>query len=264
MTRGRVTPSVSAGSWSPAPARPRACRDQVHIWRAHLNVPAQRVPRFARLLSPDEIRRAARLFFQADCRRFVVAHGVLRSILGRYLGVPPSELCFSYGPHGKPELVPTYADGRLHFSLAHSHGLALYAVAYDRQVGVDLEYMHLRLADRAVAERFFSPVEAERLEALPEKEQGKAFYHCWTCKEAYIKARGDGLSLPLDCFEVSLAPDQDPVHLHTPEDPAEATRWCLRGLDPGAGYAAAVAVEGFGWRFRRWMWSPVRRRAARR
>jgi 4'-phosphopantetheinyl transferase len=264
VKRGRATSGASAGSWGPAPACPRARCDQVHVWRARLDLPAHRVVRLARFLSPDEVRRAERLFFEVDRQRFIVARGVLRTILGRYLGASPIELRFVYGPHGKPELTPEFADGRLHFSVAHSHRLALYAVAYDRQVGVDLEYMRPHLASKMVAERFFSPLEAERLGALPEKEQGEAFFCCWTRKEAYIKARGEGLSLPLDCFDVSLAPDEDPVRLRTLGDPAEATRWCLRGLAPGAGYAAAVAAEGSGWRLQRWLWSPVRRRATRR
>ncbi len=247
MKRGRVTSRTLAGSWGPAPARPRARCDQVHIWVAHLDLPPHRVHRLAQLLSPDEVRRAERLFFQADRQRFVVARGVLRTILGRYLNLPPAELRFYYGLHGKPALAPEHGDGRLHFSLAHSQGLALYAVAYDRQVGIDVEYMRPHLASRAVAERFFSPTEVERLAALPARMQGEAFFCCWTRKEAYIKARGDGLSLPLDYFEVSLAPGDDPVHLRTPGDPAEAMRWCLRGLDPGPGYAAAARAPS-AWR----------------
>lgn len=264
MTIVRVTSRAAAASWGPAPARPRARSDQVHVWRAHLDLPSHRLPRLARLLSPDEVRRGERFFFEADRRRFIVARGVLRMILGRYLGLSPVELCFCYGPHGKPELAPEHGDGRLHFNLAHSHGLALYAVTYDRQVGIDVEYMRPHLASRAVAERFFAPEEVERLASLPEKSQGEAFFCCWTRKEAYIKARGDGLVLPLDRFSVSVVPDEDPVQLHTPGNPAEAMRWCLRGLDAGAGYAAAVAVEGSGWILRRWQWSPLRRRARRR
>jgi len=229
----------------------------VQVWRARLDVPAYRVRELAQLLSLDEARRAERLFFDVDRQRFIVARGLLRTILGRYLRAPPAELRFVYGPYGKPELTLEFADGRLHFSVAHSHRLALYAVAYDRQVGIDLEYMRPRLVSKAVAEHFFSPVEVERLGALPEKEQREAFFCCWTRKEAYIKARGEGVSLPLDCFEVSPVPNENPVRLRTHGDPAEATRWCLRGLEPGAGYAAAVAVEGFGWHLRRWLWSPA-------
>lgn len=264
MASERVTSSVQVRTWGLAPARPRACPDEVHIWRAHLDLPPHRVMRLARSLSPDEARRAERLFFEADRRRFVVARGVLRTILSRYLSLPPADLRFCYGPHGKPELAPEHGDGRLHFNLAHAQGLALYAVTYDRQVGIDVEYMRPQLACRAVAERFFAPSEARRLAALPEEVQGEAFFCCWTRKEAYLKARGDGLSLPLASWSVSLTPGEGPVNLHTARCPAEAARWCLWSLNPGPGYAAAVAVEGAGWQLRCWRWSPLGRRAARR
>lgn len=251
-----------AGSWGLPPTRPQARHDEVHVWSAHLDLPPHRVLRIAQFLSDDEVRRAARLFFAADRQRFIVARGILRVILGRYLGVHPAELRFTYGPHGKPALAPQHGNGRLHFNLAHSQGLALYAVAYDRQVGIDVEYMRPHLANREVAARFFSPAEVERLGALPEAMQPEAFFCCWTRKEAYMKARGDGLALPADAFEVSLTPGDGPVHLTTPGDPAEAARWCLQGLDPGPGYAAAVAVEGSGWQLCRWRWLPTRRRVA--
>jgi 4'-phosphopantetheinyl transferase len=263
VTSSGVTSRALVGSWGPAPVRPRARFDQVHVWGAHLDLPPHRVLCLARYLSPDEVRRAERLFFEADRRRFVVARGVLRAILGRYLTLPPAELRFCYGPHGKPELAPEHGDGRLHFSLAHSYGLALYAVTYDRLVGIDVEYMRPHLAGRAVAERFFAPVEVERLAALPEEVQGEAFFCCWTRKEAYLKARGDGLSLPIDGFYVSPSPGEGPVELCTPTYPLEAERWCLRSLEPGPGYAAAVAVEGSGWLLRHWRWAPLGRRAVR-
>ncbi|HHX44897.1 MAG TPA: 4'-phosphopantetheinyl transferase superfamily protein [Chloroflexi bacterium] len=262
MATDLVTPARAA--WNQAPAWPHARHDEVHIWRAHVDLPPHRVFRLARVLSPDEARRANQLFFEADRRRFTVARGLLRTILGRYLRVSPAELHFCYGPQGKPALAPEYGEGRLHFSVSHSHRLALYAVAYDRQVGVDVEYMRPHLASREVAERFFAPAEVARLAMFPEALQGEAFFCCWTRKEAYLKARGDGLSLPLDEFYVSLTPGVEHVELHTPRDPAEAARWHIRALDPKPGYAAAVAVEGSGWRLCRWRWAPRGRRRARR
>lgn len=262
--RWRVADERSKGSWGIAPARPRASAGEVHIWRAFLDLPPHRVDKLARTLSPDEIRRAEHLFFAVDRLRFTVARGVLRAILGSYLDTPASDITFCYGPHGKPALPPEFDEGRLHFNVAHSFGLALYAVARDREVGVDVEWMRPHLANTGVAERFFAPAEVETLEALPEDGRGEAFYRCWTRKEAYIKARGEGLSLPLDQFDVSLAVDERPVRLRTHQDPFEAERWRLWALQPAQGYAAAVAVEGLGWRLRRWTWVPVRRRVTSR
>jgi len=262
--RRQMTDERSAGAWGIAPARPRASAEEVHVWRAFLDLPPHRVEKLARTLSSDEVRRAEHLFFSVDRLRFTVARGVLRIILGSYLGIPPDEVAFAYGPHGKPALPPEFDEGRLHFNVAHSLGLALYAVARDREVGVDVEWMRPQPVSRSVAARFFAPIEVERLAALPEESQGEAFYRCWTRKEAYIKARGEGLSLPLDQFDVSLAADERPVRLRTYHSPADAERWRLWALQPAPGYAAALAVEGSGWRLRRWTWVPVRRRVIAR
>jgi 4'-phosphopantetheinyl transferase len=201
-------------------------------------------------LSPDERARAERFHFARDRDHFIAGRGLLRVILARYLETEPGTLRFEYGRHGKPRLASTAGDG-IRFNVAHSRGLALYAVAVGRELGVDIERIEPRL-EQGIAERFFSPGEIATLRSLPPPVQREAFFACWTRKEAYVKARGEGLTLGLDQFEVSMCPGEPAALLHTASDPDEARRWSLQELAPGPGYAAALAVEGGDWMLQRW------------
>jgi 4'-phosphopantetheinyl transferase len=204
------------------------------------------------MLSADELARAERFRFRKDADRYTVARGLLRTILGQYLCRPPEQLRFRYGAMGKPELA---ADGGAfdpRFNLAHSRDLAVYAVTRGRRVGIDIEYIRAERADLRIAERFFSTREIAQLRALPLHAQREAFFACWTRKEAYLKAKGDGLALGLDRFDVSLAPGEPAALLATRDDASEAGRWSLCDLFPRAGYASALAVEGHDWRLSCW------------
>ncbi len=167
----------------------------------------------------------------------------------------PDHLRFYYGPQGKPKLDKETAGEALRFNVTHTQGLALYAVANGREVGIDVERIRPELVDGDFAERFFSPREVAALRMLPVGLRPEAFFNCWTRKEAYAKARGDGLSLPLKQFDVSLAPREPAALLSTKGDPLEAARWSLSALHPGPGYVAALAVEGHDWRLecRQWV-----------
>jgi 4'-phosphopantetheinyl transferase len=204
-------------------------------------------------LAEDERQRAARFHFARDRDRFIAARGFLRDVLGRYLRVAPAELRFVYSPYGKPALGAEF-DQRLRFNLSHAHKLALCAVTLERAIGVDVEHIRPEFADEDVARRFFSAPEVARLSALPREQYAGAFFNCWTRKEAYIKARGEGLSMPLDRFEVSLVPGEPAALRNTFDDPAEAARWSLQALAPGPGYVGAVAAAGQGWGISRWAW----------
>jgi 4'-phosphopantetheinyl transferase len=140
----------------------------------------------------------------------------------------------------------------LRFNVSHSHSLALYAITRAREVGVDVEHIRPEIAQEKIAERFFSPREVTVLRALPTPLQASAFFACWTRKEAFIKAKGDGLTLPLDQFDVSLAPGEPATLLRTAWDPQEAACWALQDLAPAPGYRAAVAVAGHAWRLTCW------------
>jgi 4'-phosphopantetheinyl transferase len=222
-------------------SRPSIRPDELHVWSIPLEPADDVVARLAETLSADERARADRFVFPRDRRRFVVARGALRSILASYLDLAPSALAFAYGPAGKPRLEGS-AD--LDFNLAHSHELALCAVTAGGPVGVDVEWLRPMPDLLAVARTAFSPAEQAALLARPEGERLAAFFRCWTSKEAYLKARGDGLSLPLDSFDVSLAADQPPALLANRLDPAEPGRWTLHAFAPAEGYVGALAVGG--------------------
>lgn len=230
--------------------------NDVHIWRAALDQPALCVEKLAQTLSEEEHTRAERFHFQRDRRRFIVGRGVLRTTLALYLGTDPSQLKFCHGPYGKPHLAaPTYGAGdALRFNLAHSHELALYAFTRGREIGVDLEYIRRALDVGQIAARFFSSGENAVLDALPTDQKQEAFFNCWTRKEAYIKAIGDGLAQPLHQFDVSLAPGKPARLLSVKGDPEEASRWSLKALIPAPDYVAALAVEGHGWELQCWQW----------
>jgi 4'-phosphopantetheinyl transferase len=187
--------------------------------------------------------------------RFIASRGLLRVILGRYLKTDPKRLRFCYTLHGKPELAEEAGDETVQFNLSRSQGLALYAFTRCRRIGVDLELISHHHGDERIPERFFSPREVCALRQLPADTQLEAFFNCWTRKEAYIKARGDGLSMPLDQFDVSLAPGEPAALLNTNGDPEETCRWSLQGLTPAPGYVGALAVEGHDWHLSSWQWS---------
>jgi 4'-phosphopantetheinyl transferase len=202
--------------------------------------------------------RATRFYFEKDRRHFIVARGVLRAILGRYLDLAPECLSFCYSSYGKPALSGEPDLNSIRFNLSHSYGVALYAVTRGREVGIDLERIRSDLAVAQIAARFFHRREIEMLRALPGEMQNRAFFRCWTRKEAYIKARGEGLSLPLDRFDVSLDPGEPGMVDGASRDPSEASRWSLQELNPIPGYAAAVAVEGHDWHLTCWQWPDPR------
>ncbi|MBN1217796.1 MAG: 4'-phosphopantetheinyl transferase superfamily protein [Anaerolineae bacterium] len=228
--------------------------NEVHVWRAELDVPPERVNSLQQILSPDERARAERFHFQTDRDHFVVAHGLLRTILTRYLDLDPAQLRFNYGPYGKPTLTNGLGQEILEFNMSHAHGLALYGVTRGRRIGIDLEYVRIDFAYERIAERFFSAQEFAELCILPEAVKPRAFFNGWTRKEAYIKARGDGLSFPLHKFNVSLTPGKPAKLLSVLEDACEASRWLLCELEPGPGYVAALAVEGRDWQLKSWQW----------
>lgn len=227
---------------------------EVHVWRAALDPVVSRVEELQRLLSADELQRAARFHFPRDRRRFIVARGILRDILSRYLEVSPSALAFRYSTYGKPSLADVAAHERLRFNLSHAHEMALFAVTCGREVGIDIEYLHRTIAYEEIAEHFFSTCERASLRAIPAPVKSQAFFNCWTRKEAYIKARGEGLSLPLDQFDVSLVPGEPAALLATRGDPLDTLRWSLQALAPHPDYVAAVAVAAQDWHLTCWHW----------
>lgn len=240
--------------WCAPPEGLRLASDEVHVWRGELDRSSSYVQSLLRTLTADERSRAERLYFQNDRERFIVARGILRAILSRYLDTEPSRLRFCYTDYGKPAVVKEFGGDEVCFNVSHSHGLALFAVTRGRELGVDLEWRRSGLVNDQIAEQFFSAQEIRVLHSLPRNIQDQAFFNCWTRKEAYIKAKGEGFSMPLDRFSVSLAPGEPAVLMSTEADPQEAARWSLRELFPAPGFVAAVAVKGDGWQLKCWQW----------
>jgi len=218
--------------------------NDVHVWRTTLDQPREQIESFWLMLADDEQARAKRFYFQRDRDHFIVGRGILRTILGFYLKCEPSCISFSYGSHGKPILESTANGDTIRFNVSHSNGMALYAFTRSREIGVDIEFIRSDLDVEQIAHRFFSPREIDALCKLPTHLRTSAFFVCWTRKEAYIKSRGEGLSLPLNQFDVSLTPGEPAALLSTRPDAEEAHRWSLIELNPAPGYVAALAVEG--------------------
>jgi 4'-phosphopantetheinyl transferase len=201
---------------------------------------------FERNLASEERDRANRFRTAALQAAFIIARGTLRAILGRCLNLPPAAVPLDYGERGKPRVAGSHP---LRFNLSHSGGRALYALSLDREMGVDLEQICPMTDCELIAQRFFSAGEIRDLLSLPPGQRNEAFFTCWTRKEAYIKACGEGLSLALDCFRVSLLPFEPPL-LEAPADPRV---WSLFDASPGPGYAAALVAEGTAPALRAWL-----------
>ncbi len=225
--------------------------DDVHVWRADLNLPAWRLQKLAETLSSEEQQRAERFYFEQDKKHFTAGRGLLRTILGRYLNLDPSQLEFSYSSRGKPALVNTNTPEALCFNLSHSNGLALYAVTRSRSIGIDLEHVRSMPDAEKLAKRFFSPHEYAVISTLLPEQKQEAFFNAWTRKEAYLKATGDGLA-GLEQVEVSLIPGEPAALLSIQGDRQATSRWSLYQLTPAPGYVAALAVEGHDWNLECW------------
>jgi 4'-phosphopantetheinyl transferase len=243
---------ASDSIWESPPAQPSLTSNSVQLWRATAEIPVRKIAEFQKLLSVDEKARADRFRFERDRHRFVVARVVLRSILSRYLGCKLTELEFKYSAYGKPFLAGPHADPDLSFNMAHSGTLALYAITLGRAIGVDVERIREDFDTEEIARQFFSANEVSQLLSLHATARAKGFFDCWTRKEAFIKAKGIGLSLPLDQFDVSLCPDEPALLLETRWDMNECARWSLKAIDADPEYAAAVAVEGRDWQSSYW------------
>ncbi len=216
-------------------------QEQIEVWSVALDAAAEQADALAAVLSQDERGRAERFSFVRRRRRFVVARGALRRVLGAYLDVAPADIVFAYGRKGKPYLADTAAG--LHFNFSHSGERALIALGRI-PLGVDIERLRSLQDPDAIARRFFSNTECETLAAQPAEGKIEAFFTCWTRKEAYVKAVGDGLTIPLRSFNVTFVNEQPPVlETHSPEDSGE--RWFLRHLEPAPGYLGALAAQGF-------------------
>ena len=229
--------------------------NEIHVWSVNLDQSDVQLKKLQLYLATDEIKRARGYYFKKEKNYFIAARGMLRKILSLYINRQPYEFIFEHNKFGKPFLPHEFGGSKFRFNLSHSHGLALYAIVLNHEIGIDVEYIREDFKEFEIANRFFSPEEVAVLNSLPVESQKEAFFLCWTRKEAFLKAKGKGLSIPLDQFEVSLTPGQPAKLLKTRYDRKDISNWSLFHLTTKPGFAAALAVEDFQkWQLKSWDW----------
>ena len=245
---GGTTPAIS---WKTPPDRLGMTEREVHVWRADLHASSYEQERLVACLSAEERSRAERFVFDRDRNFWAACRGILREILSLYLNRHPGNIEFIREPGGKPRLGRRRekSEPQIMFNVSHSNGLALVALTLEQEVGIDLEKVRSEFATHEIAERYFSAQEQAEFRSLPDELQTEAFFLCWTRKEAFLKARGEGLQVPLDSFTVSLTPGRPEVL-----SSADAERWHMFSFSPAPGYVAALVTEGQNTERHFWEW----------
>ena len=247
-------PSKHEIFWKTPPQQLILSPNHVHIWKASLSPSESQLARLQNLLATDEQIRAKRFKFLKHRRAFITARGVLRLILSQYLQIAPQSLHFGQGPHGKPFLIsPTIPQ--LSFNVSHSHNIALYAVTLESHIGIDIEYHRKKLGVQSLIQRICSTEEKAILMALSPPEQKKGFFACWTRKEAYVKATGKGITIPLASLTVSLPPVKFVGLQQTESDEEDISHWAMSELPVGPSYTAAFAIKKINCVTSYWAWS---------
>jgi 4'-phosphopantetheinyl transferase len=232
--------------WLTVPTDLTLLQDEIHIWRVELDRPESQLQQFAKMLSDDELSRADRLYFQQHRQRFIAGRGILRTILGRYLEVAPQELQFCYEAFGKPVLAEQFSESKISFNLSHCQGMALCAVTRSSTIGIDLEYTRPVSDVLMLAEQFFSQAEYAMMRSLPPNQKQEIFFRLWTCKEAYLKATGAGIS-QLQQIEINLSANESAKVKNVSD-------WNLLEFVPARNAVAAIAVPGKIGTIKRWQY----------
>jgi 4'-phosphopantetheinyl transferase len=246
---------MTAQSWQPAAHQQPPATGEIHVWRIDLNCAA--TPASASLLSPDERERAARLLVEDKRAQFVAGRGVLRRVLGQYLGVAPQALVFAYGPHGKPTLRNDGSAAELAFNFSHSANLALIGVARAGTIGIDIEHRGRHISVAPFARHILSASEAATLARRPQARHRQVLLATWTRKEAYLKALGVGLSRPMTGFTTGIAEDGATVVRELEDAGGKPQPWAFIPLAAHPDYLACLAVPGRDWTVQRFDWQPV-------
>ena len=229
-------------TWQNPLHHPTLDREQVHIWRANLNLPADEVTRLSAFLSPDETARANKYRFPIHRRRFIVARGILRDLLGNYLEISPNTVKFEYGDRGKP-YISLNACQDLQFNISHSEEYALLGFTGDRSIGVDIEYLREMPDAVKIAQRFFSPKEYDLIRNLDAKQQCQAFFKLWTAKEAYLKAIGTGLAGCLTSIDIDFDSYGDRISLSCNNNLTSVDNWSIYPCIPASSYVGTIAID---------------------
>lgn len=224
-------------AWSSPPARLELAEDEIAIWKTILERETSDLATLQETLSEHEKERASRFHFARDRDHFIVARGTLKSLLGQYLGIPARSVRFRYGAQHKPALDTDTPS--IDFNISHTQNMAVFAFAHSRRIGIDVEKIQRDFKVEDIAKRYFSSRECQELFSLPAELQSEAFFLCWTRKEAYLKARGEGLHLPLDSFSVRLTP-AEPAGFHE----GVSSEWQILGLSAADEHPMAVVYDG--------------------
>ena len=243
-------------NWRPQRQADQLHQSEVHLWIVSLDTSSEKSGYFRTSLSADEKERVDRFLKIEDRELYTITRGALRSLLGAYLAIEAREVEFAYGALGKPSLAGRGAQAALSFSVSHSGAQALLGFARGRRIGVDLERVSAGADVLELARRYFSSNEFEILRSLMPEMQHEAFYCAWTRKEAYLKARGEGIFFGLERVEVSLIPGERAIIKKVSDDPNVSENWILEHLLPAPNYIGAVAVEGHDLTFTFFRWEP--------
>ena len=218
--------------------------DEIHVWRASLDLAPQSLEELETVLSEDEKLRANRFRFAKHKRRFIAARGILRQLLAGYLQSSPGEINFTYNPQGKPQLASSFKNIDLQFNISHSEDLALYSFNYEQQIGIDLEYLRENVDYENIAKRFFCETEFQLITSCISEQRQQRFYQLWTAKEAYLKAIGKGLGGGLETSEIKLNQEEN-ICFHSIENKEEtASNWSLYNFIPESNFVATIALSG--------------------
>ena len=229
--------------WTIPRVPPRLSEKEVHVWCASIEASNERRLQFMETFSDDEHKRLQRFHFERHRHQFIIARGTLREIIGQYLEIEPAEANFDYGQNGKPFIISNSELSSIRFNISHSGDVVVYAFVLDTEIGIDIEKVCNIDDCMAIAKSFFSSTEIDDLQKVSRESLLEAFYSCWTRKEAYIKAKGQGLGIPLNQFSVSVRPDLSPALVSTEFAPDEAAQWTLRDLPIIEGYIGAIAIQ---------------------
>src|SRR6266404_4687666 len=239
---------VNSLSWLSTATPSALAENELHVWRAFLDVPPALLQRLESTLHANEKERAEKFLVPQTRERFVAARGILRELFAAYLGIDPEKVELRYGPQGKPSISSVH-NSKTCFSVSHSQGMGVFAFANGCEVGADIEQIKAGFKGMEIASHFFSSEEIAALAKLPQELATEAFFGCWTKKEAYVKARGQGLSIPLRSFTVGFADSKQLLRDET------GAPWSCYALEPAPGFAGAVVAAGDNWSLKCWQWS---------
>ena len=221
-------------------------KDHAHVWKASLDYSESKVNLVIGFLSRDEVERANQFYFERDRMQFIMRRGILKQIIAKYLAIEPKNLLFEYNRFGKPFLNSDFLKHDLRFNMSHSKNIALYCISYQKDVGIDIEYIREDVEFQQIIHRFFSHKEKEFIQKITIDKRREAFFRIWTRKEAVLKALGKGISFPIQMVNVPYNRSNFIIRINNVDDQCKESSWYVQDLLPANNYIASIAIEGSG------------------